>query len=93
MKEEKTFDYRNYIQSRLKEIDDLDERREARELLLNSLAHIFEWTEAKYAELEQRIQDELKLPWQYYNVFMTVIIRGDYDAINPFWHPVCVDME
>jgi hypothetical protein len=91
MKEEKTFDYRNYIQSRLKEIDDLDERREARELLLNSLAHIFEWTEAKYAELEQRIQDELKLPWQYYNVFMTIIKRGDYDAINPFWHPVCVE--
>lgn len=91
MKEEKTFDYRNYIQSRLKEIDDLDERREARDLLLDSLAHIFEWTEAKYAELEQRVQDELKLPWQYYNVFMTIIKRGDYDAINPFWHPVCVE--
>jgi len=89
MEEEKSFDYENYIKSRLKEIDDLDERREAKELLLNGLASIFEWTEEKYKALEQRIQDELKLPWQYYNVFMTIIERRDYDAINAFWHPVC----
>ena len=30
MKEEKTFDYRNYIQSRLKEIDDLEDRKSTR---------------------------------------------------------------
>lgn len=89
MEEEKNFDYKNYIQRRLKEIDDLDERREARELLWDNLTQIFEWTEAKYKALEQRIQDELKLPWQYYNVFMTIIERRNYDAINAFWHPVC----
>ena len=33
MREEKTFDYRNYIQSRLKEIDDLDERIESDKVL------------------------------------------------------------
>ena len=56
MFEERKFDYENYIQKRLKEIDNLDERKYAKELLLEGLANIFKWTEAKYAALEQRIQ-------------------------------------
>lgn len=36
MTEEKEFDYENYIKRRLREIDDLDERRYAKELLLGS---------------------------------------------------------
>ena len=87
MTDEKRFDYEEYIQRQLKEIDDLDERRFAKELLIESLGKIFAWTEEKYKTLEERVQNELDLPWKYFNVFTTVINRKDYDPINSFWFP------
>ncbi len=89
MIEEKKIDYENYIQNKLKEIDDLDERRFAKELLLEGLGNVFTWTEKKYEALEKRIQDELDVPWKSFHVFMTIIDRTDYDPINHFWFPVC----
>lgn len=89
MIDEKAFDYENYIQKQLRQIDDLDERRFAKQLLMESLGRMIAWSEEKYAALEQRIQNELDLPWRNYNVCMTVIDRKDYDPINNFWFPVC----
>lgn len=89
MIEEKQFDHENYIQNRLKEIDSLDERRFAKELLLEGIGNVFAWAERQYEALEQRMQNELDVPWDYYNVYMTIIDRADYDPINPFWFPVC----
>ncbi len=60
MIEENSFDYKDYIQRRLKDITDLDERRYAKELLLESLGEMFAWTEAKYKTLEQRIKNDLE---------------------------------
>lgn len=85
------FDYEKYIQNRLKEIDDLDERRFAKELLLEGLGNVFTWAERKYDALEKRIQNELDVPWNSFHVFMTIIDRADYDPINHFWFPVCED--
>ena len=89
MMDEKKFDYENYIQNRLREIDDLDERRFAKELLLNGLGSVFAWTEAKYETLEQRIQKELDVPGNHFFTYMTVVEKKDYDPINTFWFPVC----
>ncbi len=91
MIDEKAFDYENYIQEQLRRIDDLDERRFARELLTEGLGKAIAWSEERYAALEQRIQNELDLPWKYFHVCMTVIDRKDYDPINTFWFPVCVE--
>lgn len=89
MIDEKAFDFENYIQKQLRQIDDLDERRFAKQLLMESLGRMIAWSEEKYAALEQRIQNELDLPWKNYNVCMTVIDKKDYDPINNFWFPVC----
>lgn len=89
MMKEKYFEYKNYIQKQLKEINDLDERRYAREILLNSLSEIFTLTEEKYRVLEQKIRNELEVPWNYFNIFMTVVEDENYDPINSFWYPVC----
>ncbi len=88
MTDEKTFDYENYIQEQLRRIDDLDERRFARELLMEGLGKVIEWSEKKYTALEKRIQSELDLPWKCFHVCMTVIEKKDYDPINRFWFPV-----
>ena len=87
--EENRFDYMNYIQARLKEINDLDERRFAKELLLGHLGKVFAWTEEKYAALEKRIQNDLDVSWKHYNIFTTVIEKTAYDPINSFWFPLC----
>lgn len=89
MTEEREFDYRDYIQRQLREIDDLDERRYAKELLLGSLGEVFAWTETRYRALEQRIRDELDTPWERFDIAMTAVSRRDYDPINDYWHPVC----
>lgn len=89
MIEEYQFDYKNYIQMRLKEIDDLDERRFAKELLLEGLAKVFACTEEKYESLKQRISRELVMPREQFHTFMTIIERESYDPIDDFWFPVC----
>ncbi|MDE7199511.1 MAG: hypothetical protein K2O15_11600 [Lachnospiraceae bacterium] len=89
MTDEKDFHYQNYIQEQLKRIDDLDERRFAKQLLTESLGRAIAWSEEKYAALERRIQNELDVPWRYFHVCMTVIEKTDYDPINTFWLPVC----
>lgn len=83
------FEFAGYIQKRLKDIDDLDERRFAKELLLENLCKVFTWTERKYDALEQRIQNELDAAWKHFNVRMTIVDRKDYDPINGSWFPVC----
>lgn len=89
MIDEKLFDYENYIQKRLKEIDDLEERKYARELLLEGIGKIFACTDAKYEALEQRIGRELEKPGKRFHTYMTIIKKEDYDPINSFWFPVC----
>ncbi len=89
MIDEKEFDYENYIQEQLRRIDDLDERRFAKELLVESLGRMFAWTEEKYVALERRVRNELDLPWKCFHICMTVIDKKDYDPINNFWFPVC----
>ena len=83
MTEEKKFDYENYIKRQLREIDDLDERRYAKELLLGSLGELAAWTEEKYKALEQRVSDELHNPSEYFQISMTIIDKPDKDPINP----------
>lgn len=88
MIEEKKFAYEDYIRRRLREIDDLDERRFAQNLLLENLSKFFTWTESKYEALEQRVLNELEIPWKRFNIFMTVIERAEHDPIHGFWFPV-----
>lgn len=83
------FNYTEYIQNRLKELEDLDERKFAKEVLVENLENIFTWTEQKYDALKQRIQKELTLPWENYSVYMTVVEKSDYDPIGTFWFPLC----
>lgn len=91
MVDEKRFDYENYIQERLREIGDLDERREAKALLAEGLGRMAAWSEERYASLEERVQRELDAPWRPFHTFTTIIERKDYDPINSFWSPLCME--
>lgn len=86
--EEYPFDFERYIEERLREIDDLDERAFAKEVLLKGLGKAIQLTEEKYQALEHRIYEELELPGSQYEIVTTIIRREHYDAINRTLFPV-----
>lgn len=86
------FDLEDYVRKRLAEIEDIEERRFAKELLLKGLLPIFELTEQRYLQLEHQIKKEIEVSREKYNVYMTIINKSDYDPINGTLFPVCTDM-
>ncbi len=73
---------------KLTEIEDLDERKDARDILLEGLVPIFERMEKRYLDLENQIKREIEIPNEKYAVSMTVITQKDYDPINGTLYPV-----
>lgn len=82
------FDFNRYIEERLREIDDLDERRFAKTVLLEGLGKIIECTEQKYRSLENRIYNEIETEKNQYEIAMTVINREHFDPTNQTLYPV-----
>lgn len=85
-------DLQQHIRRRLKEIDDLEERKAAREILVDGLLPIFELTEKRYLDLENQIRREIEIPNEKYAVFMTVVKKKDYDPINGTLYPVLPEL-
>lgn len=82
-------DFEQYIEKRLKEIDDLDERRFAKAVLWDGLGKIMHCMERKYQALEKRIYEETKAPVKCYEIVSTIIRKRDYDPTNDTLFPVC----
>lgn len=85
-------DIQLHIRKRLAEIDDLEERRAAREILLGGLVPLFELMEKRYMDLENQIRREIEIPNEKYAVSTTVIKREDYDPINGTLYPVSPEL-
>ncbi len=82
------FDFQRYIEERLREIDRLDERRFAKELLLDGLGRVIQCMEQKYKKLEQRIFEEVEIGANQYETVMTIVRREHYDPANKTLYPV-----
>ncbi|MDY4097784.1 MAG: hypothetical protein SOY47_13915 [Lachnospiraceae bacterium] len=82
-------DYREYLQKQLGGIRDIEERKEARELLLEGFLALYTLTEGKYQVLEERIEKELTLPGKAFAIYTTIVKKEDRDPINGFWYPLC----
>lgn len=83
------FNFARYIEGRLREIDDLEERRFAKALLLEGLGEVINSSEEKYHRLEEQIFDSIAVSGNSYEIRSTVIKRGDYDPGNRTLFPVC----
>lgn len=86
--EEYPFDFRRFIEERLREINDLGERGFAKEVLLTGLGTAIQINEEKYQALESRIYEELQLQGSQFEVVTTIVRREHYDAINQTLFPV-----
>ncbi len=82
------FDFERYMEERLREIDDLDERKFAKKLLLEGLGKVIRCTEAKYQQLERRVYEELEIEDNQYEVVLTIVKRSHYDPTNGTLFPV-----
>ncbi|SEU22943.1 hypothetical protein SAMN05443270_3552 [Lacrimispora sphenoides] len=82
------FDFERYIEERLREIDDLDERWYAKKVLVEGLSKVIRCMEAKYRQLERRVYEELEIADNQYETVMTIVKRDHYDPTNRTLHPV-----
>lgn len=82
------FDFERYIEERLREIDDLDERKFVKKLLLEGLGKVIQCTEAKYQQLERRVYEELEIADNQYEAVLTIVKRNHYDPTNGTLFPV-----
>lgn len=82
------FEFQKYIEEQLRDIDDIDERKFAKTIMMDGLLNIIKETERKYEALEQRVYDEIENEAEKYAIRMTIIKRSDYDPTNPTWFPV-----
>lgn len=82
------FDFERYIEERLREIDNLDERQYAKKILAEGLGKLIRCTEDKYLQLEKRIYEELEIGANQYETVMTIVNRNHYDPTNNTLYPV-----
>lgn len=82
------FDYKTYIETQLRRIEDLEERKFAKELLMDGLYQSICSTEEKYRRLERRVYEELEIADNQYETVTTIIDRSSYDPTNPTLRPV-----
>ncbi|ANU46810.1 hypothetical protein ADH76_31690 [Enterocloster clostridioformis] len=85
------FDFKRYMEERLREIDDLDERQFAKKLLIEGLGKVIGCTEEKYRQLERRVYEELEIADNQYESVMTIISRSHYDPTNKTLYPVLAE--
>lgn len=82
------FDFDRYIAQQLRHIDNLDERKFAKQVLVEGFGRMIHQTEAKYKELENRVYQEIDIPNNRYEVVTTVAARKYYDPTNGTLFPV-----
>ncbi len=82
------FDFQRYMEERLREIDDLDERKFVKKLLLEGLGKVIQATETRYRQLERRVYEELEIAHNQYEVVLTVVRQTHYDPTNGTLFPV-----
>lgn len=81
-------DFEQYIEKCLREIEDIDEKRFARTVLLDGLGKIIKRMENKYRSLEKRIYEEIEVDTGRYETVTTIIRKTDYDSLNDTLFPV-----
>lgn len=93
MYELEAFDQEEYLQEQLREIEEVEERRFAKTLLLEEMGKSFAAMEEKYRQLEQRIGEEGKKAGGRYEIAMTI---GEEESELPdpqVFFPVCAEEE
>ena len=79
---------KEHWQERLSKIEDLDERRLLRDVLLAAFSNIEHYTDGQLEAIKQRVFEESKPDHDQFNIYTSVVSVDDYDPINDFLFPM-----
>lgn len=82
------FDFENYVNSRLLEISDLEQRVLYKEIVGDLLKKLYFYNETAYKELEQRILSESNLRESDFAVSLTLTDKKHYDVTDSYMYPM-----
>ena len=83
------FNFEEYMEKRLKDIKDIEERKFTDKYVKDIFSKIIESTEKKYEILEQSVYDEFKLLDEKYGINMTLSKKEDFSYTNDTLFPMC----
>lgn len=89
MENSQGFDMKAYIEKRMLEITDLEERRLFKKTVGEVLLALYDYNQKAYDRLEERILEECSSSQERYAVSIALTDRRHYDATDPFMHPIC----
>ena len=83
------FNFEEYMEKRLKDIKDIEERKFTDKYVKDIFSKIIESTEKKYEILEQSVYDEFKLLDEKYGINITLTKKEDFSYTNDTLFPMC----
>lgn len=89
---EEEFDIRKYINKRILEISNLDERILYREITESLIAGLFEKQRCEIKDLIQRVLNEIDRSYINYDISIGLIEKSKYDGTDTFLYPM-IDIE
>ncbi len=91
MKDRQDFDMKRYIEKRMLEIENLDDRRLFKKVIGEILMSVYDYNEKAYSNLEQRILNECSPSQNRYAVYTCLTDIQHFDATDTFMHPMRPD--
>lgn len=88
MDEKQDFSMEEYIEKRMMEITDLDQRRMFKQTVGDILARIYAYSKSAYEKLEADILEECREDGNHYAVCLSMTDREHYDETDTFLYPM-----
>ena len=89
MKDRQDFDMKQYIEKRMLEIENLDDRRLFKKAVGEILMSVYDYNQKSYENLEHRILNECSPSQNRYAVYTGLTDIQHFDATDTFMHPMC----
>ncbi|MCL2337241.1 MAG: hypothetical protein FWC60_07455 [Firmicutes bacterium] len=84
----KDFRMKDYVIRKLNEMHNPEDKRILQEIMNDVFLPLYAAGEEKYAQLEQRVREELPLPRKQYDIYTTLLERGRSDGSHPYLRPM-----
>ena len=91
MRNSQGFDMKAYVEKRMLEITDLEERRLFKKTVGEVLLELYDYNQKAYDRLEKRILEECSPSQGRYAIHITMTNQKHYDATDSFMHPMRPD--
>ncbi|CAI3710704.1 Conserved hypothetical protein [Clostridium neonatale] len=78
----------NRIYEKLNDIQELDDKVILKKIMMSVFSSLEEYSNEKYAQLEERVFDEVEYVEEKYNIYSTIIRRNELDMTDEIFFPM-----